>query len=147
MGIWDTLAKTAVKKAIVKSAEEVAIQAIVTMGEASANKSKKPKAITKNVTQVRVVVSEKNALPSIRVPRSADEFVGTNVDTAKEEFELYGFTNIIISPQKDLRKNIFNKKHVGEIVKIAINGVDDFKKRAKFFPDARIVIIYHTFRD
>ena len=80
-----------------------------------------------------------------------DDTVGNTLVSAstlqkevKAELEAYGFTNIALVERKDLMMGLLTK--AGAIEEISIEGKADFKKNTKYRSDARVVIIYHTFR-
>lgn len=74
-----------------------------------------------------------------------NHFFNENVTSVKAEIAAYGFTNVVTIPIKDLRTGWLTKD--GAVESVSINGKTDFKKKAKFPPDAAVVIKYHTFRD
>lgn len=84
-------------------------------------------------------------IPSICVATSSDGCIGKDCHDVKNEFEAYGFTNVVLLPHRDLICGWITKD--GSVEKIIINGKEKFKKKAKFSPNARVVIVYHTLRN
>ena len=56
-----------------------------------------------------------------------------------------GFEDISYIVKKDIIKGWLRKD--GEVSEISINGRTEIGKRAKFFPTAPVVIVYHTFKE
>lgn len=79
----------------------------------------------------------------LRVPASAEEFVGENYKDVVTRFQMAGFTNISTEPIEDLITGWLVKD--GEVEEVSINGKTSFGSSASFEPDAIIVIRYHTF--
>lgn len=80
----------------------------------------------------------------VRIPSGAEFYYHRNYDEVKRELEAYGFTNITLVERKDLVIGLMNRN--GSIEEISIDGKANFKKNAKFSSDARVVIIYHTYK-
>lgn len=80
----------------------------------------------------------------VRIPSGAESYYHRNYDEVKRELEAYGFSNITLVERKDLVIGFMNRN--GSIEEISIDGKANFKKNAKFRSDARVVIIYHTFK-
>jgi hypothetical protein len=125
MGILDTLVKTTAKKTLIKTAGDVAVKTAVSVMDYKNN--------------------HPNASVFITAPTSAEDYVGQNVENVREELSAYGFVNIALLEKKDLIKGWLTK--VGTVEEVSINGKTNFKKKTKFRPDDRVVIVYHTFRN
>ena len=136
MGLLDTIVKTAAKSTLIKSAESLVESTIMAAAEGYV------KVNEQKAEMGYPIDKQKNIL--IKVPRSADEFIDMKMDEVIQELNAYGFTNIATLPQKDLFK--FQHKSVGKVVKIAANGNDSFKSKAKFSLETRFVITYHELR-
>lgn len=91
----------------------------------------------------------------IKVSNFIYDLVGGNYKEAKETLESYGFSNVSLVVKRDLKrklkKGIFfretNDFENGEVEEISINGEVDFDKNDQFLPTARVVVVYHTFRE
>ena len=142
MGILGLFAKTVAKKAVIHSVGDVAVKTIIAISDAT---EKKQGASKQSKKEANNQPKKEQNLALIRVPRSADEFVGKDYLEIKEELSAYGFTNIVCLASKDLRRSRVSK--VGKVKKIVMNGVDDFGARARFLPETRVVITYHEFKD
>ena len=79
----------------------------------------------------------------IRVPASAEEFVGENYKDVVTRFQMAGFTNISTEPIEDLITGWLISD--GDVEEVSINGNTSFGSSASFDPNAIIVIRYHTF--
>lgn len=100
-------------------------------------------AVDTGLEEINKAINEKGDY--IRVPSAASEYYRKNYEDVFDEFEAYGFKDIVLLEQKDLKVGLFTKE--GSIEKISIDGKADFKKNAKFRKDARVVIIYHTYKN
>ena len=126
MGIFGKIVDTAAKKVIIETVGDVTTKVAVSTIEA----------ISRNPIQ---------GVPSVRVPAASSEYIGVNCMDARNQLEAYGFSDIVLLPHQDLIKGWLIKD--GAIEQITINGKENFKKNAKFAPNAKVVITFHTFRD
>lgn len=122
--------KTIVVKTALQLGEKVALKAV--------------DGLTKHGTNAVVRQLEKKKKQTIHIPSAAVSYYHRNYEEVKAELSAYGFTNIIGVERKDLVVGVLTK--AGAIEEISINGKADFKKNSKFSSDARVVIIYHTFK-
>lgn len=99
---------------------------------------------TKQGTDAVVRQVEKRSKTFVRIPSAAQTYYHRDYKEVKEELLAYGFTNVILVERKDLVTGLITKE--GAIEEISIDGRADFKSKAKFHSDARVVIIYHTFK-
>lgn len=81
---------------------------------------------------------------TVKVPRSSDSYHGMNCFEVEEELRAYGFVNIALLAKRDLINGWMTKP--GSVEEVSIAGKTSFKKGQKVSLDARIVIIYHDFR-
>lgn len=129
MGAKDKVIK-AVAAAGVKIVGDVAVKAIDSFAKHGTN------AVAKQVTEKKKT--------TVRIPSGAVEYFHRDYQEVKTELEAYGFTNITLVERKDLMMGLLTK--AGAIEEISIDGKADFKKNTKYRSDARVVIIYHTFK-
>ncbi len=129
MGAKDKVIKAAVG-AGVKIAGDVAVKVIDGFAKHGTD------AVVKQVTEKKKT--------TVRIPSAALDYYHRNYEEVKAELEAYGFTNIALVERKDLMMGLLTK--AGAIEEISIEGKADFKKNTKYRSDARVVIIYHTFR-
>ncbi|MDD7282054.1 hypothetical protein [Floccifex sp.] len=80
----------------------------------------------------------------IRVPSDASQYYHRNYEEVFDEFEAYGFKDIVLLEQKDLTFGVF--VHDGAVEQVSIDGKANFKQNQRFDENSRVVIIYHTFR-
>ncbi len=78
----------------------------------------------------------------ISVPISSDDLGEKQYDEVKKLFKDAGFTNIEFNEVKDLPVEDISKS--GIVSSITINGNNQFSKEDSFFPEAEIVIEYHS---
>jgi DNA-directed RNA polymerase subunit RPC12/RpoP len=78
-----------------------------------------------------------------KVPESSKKLKGKNYQDVIAGLQAAGFTSITTAKLTDLVNGWVTKD--GEVEKVSINGVSDFKADASFPKDAEIVISYHTF--
>ena len=86
-----------------------------------------------------------NDIPMIRIPFSAQDYYRKNYEQVFDEMEAYGFKEIVLLEQKDLRMGLLTRQ--GSVESISIDGKADFKKNQRFKETARVIITYHTFED
>lgn len=122
--------KTIVVKTALQLGEKVALKAV--------------DGLTKHGTNAVVKQLEQKKKQTIHIPSAAVSYYHRNYEEVKAELGAYGFTNIIGVERKDLVVGLLTK--AGAIEEISINGKADFKKNSKFSSDARVVIIYHTYK-
>lgn len=115
MGLLKSVVQSAIVNATIKTVGEVAINATDT-----------------------VMKNQQSYLYTIG---SSDDYYRKNYQEVVDEFQACGFTNISLLPIKDLINGWIVK--VGSVESISINGKEQFKKKAKFKPDATVVIKYH----
>lgn len=84
----------------------------------------------------------KNPQSYIYTIGSSDDYYRKNYQDVVAEFQACGFANVSVLPIKDLINGWIIKD--GSVETISINGKENFKKKAKFKPDATVVIKYHT---
>lgn len=142
-----TVIKTVAAKAVIKSVGNAAIKTVEAAGEVKRIPKSERVEMVERVERVEQasVTTDSVSMESIRVPRAAYEYVNVNYEDAQAELEAYGFSNIVLLPVKDLRAK--RAANVGNIIKVVINGRDDFDARASFLPGARIVISYHVIKE
>ena len=126
MGILDTLVNTVAKKIIIDTAVGAAV---------------------KTVGAVADYNSKKDCMNSsvIKLPNPSDYYYGRDFHDVQNELTAYGFINIALLPQRDLIKGWLTKN--GAVERVSINGNTEFRRKAKFPNDARVVITYHTFKN
>ena len=86
-----------------------------------------------------------NDIPMIRIPFSAQDYYRKNYEQVFDEMEAYGFKDIVLLEQKDLRMGLLTRQ--GSVESISIDGKADFKKNQRFKETARVIITYHAFED
>ena len=123
--------KTIVVKTALQLGEKIALKAV--------------DALTKHGTNAVVNQLEKKKKQTIHIPSAAVSYYHRNYEEVKAELSAYGFTNIVGVERKDLVVGVLTR--VGAIEEISINGKADFKKNSKFSSDARVVIIYHAYKN
>ena len=79
----------------------------------------------------------------IIISYSAEDLKGSDYQEVEKRLSEEGFTNISLLPHKDLITGWVNK--AGEVEKVEIEGDSEFDGKDRFKPDAKIIIIYHTF--
>jgi len=136
MGLLETLVRTAAKNSVTKTVGAVVEGTILAAAEGYAK-------VNEQRTELGFPLPTQKSM-LIKVPCCSDDFIGERMEDVIEKLTAYGFTNIATLPQKDLFR--FQHKSVGKVAKIAANGKEDFKSKAKFPSDARFVITYHELR-
>ena len=126
MALLGKIVETVAKKAIIKTVGSVATQAAISTIDA--------------LGRNRII-----DIPNINVPFSSESCRGRNFEEVKDELVAHGFMDISLLPKKDLINGWLTKD--GSIEKITINGRDNFKKKSAFSEHAKVVIVYHTFKD
>lgn len=85
----------------------------------------------------------------IKIPYAHNHFLGEHFEAVKAEFIGFGFLNITVIPIRDFKysflSDIFSTSKNGLVDSVAINGNYNFKKKAKFNPNAAVVIKYHAY--
>lgn len=89
--------------------------------------------------------AEKPKADEIKVPFSADDLEGDNYEQVVTDLENAGFSEITVKEQEDLITGFITKE--GSVEKVSINGDSDFEEGDVFPEEAKVVIIYHTFKD
>lgn len=89
--------------------------------------------------------AEKPKANEVKVPFSADDLEGNNYEQVLSDLENVGFIEITVKEQKDLVTGFIKKD--GSVEKVSINGDSDFDEGDVFPEEAKVVIIYHTFKD
>jgi len=77
-----------------------------------------------------------------RTPGRAGDFLGCNYESSVEVLQQAGFTNFDLQQQRDVTKGWFTKDR--EVLRIAIDGVDNFEKGVWFSTDAKVEILYRV---
>ena len=75
---------------------------------------------------------------------SAKDLKGETVEDAVNVLKKQGFTNVTVTPLKDLRKST---KKDGKVDSISIDGHPSFKKGDVFPKNAEVIVSYHSVRD
>ena len=117
-------------KAIVETAEEIAGKALDTAEKIARNKEE---------------IAVKNGIVYIKAPHNSGYYFDRNYLEVRDELIAFGFTNIVLLPQKDLIRGWLTKN--GATAGVSINDKSSFTTKDKFRSDARIVITYHTFKE
>lgn len=86
-----------------------------------------------------------DGVKTIYLSQSAKSFKGENYNLVVDQLQDMGFENIEVEELKDLKIGWLIKD--GEVEKVMIDGVDDFKKEDRFKADSKVKIYYHTFKD
>lgn len=120
----------------------IAIKAALQVGEKIALRA--VDGLTKHGTDAVVKQIDKKKKQTLHIPSAAESYYHRNCEEVKAELSAYGFTNIVTVERKDLVMGLLTKD--GAVEEISINGKANFKQNAKFSSDARVVIIYHTFK-
>ena len=82
---------------------------------------------------------------SVRPPISSNKVVGLHYEDVAIQMQASGFTNIILSPIRDLVKGWLIKD--GSVASMSINGKTNYRKLfAKYDRDVPVIIRYHTFK-
>lgn len=76
---------------------------------------------------------------------SDNDLKGDNYEQVIKELEYLGFINIETAEQKDLVTGWITK--FGEVARVSINGDSDFDEGDIFPKDAKVLVIYHTFKN
>ena len=75
---------------------------------------------------------------------SAKDLRGENVDDAVSVLKKQGFTNVTVTPLKDLKKS---SKKDGRVDSVSIDGNTSFKKGDVFPKNAEVIVSHHSVRD
>ncbi len=78
----------------------------------------------------------------VRVPSGVDGFEKKNYAAVEAAFKSAGFTNIKCVPLNDLTVGLIKKP--GTVESITINGKSVFAGGKKYYPDAAVLISYHS---
>ena len=77
-------------------------------------------------------------------PFTANDAIGKNVDTVKDDLSMAGFDNITIEPLEDLELTQIDQNGIVEIV--SINGITNFEGNVEFKSSSKVIIKYHSFK-
>ena len=80
----------------------------------------------------------------VRVPASAEAYIGTDYKQAVEELSDLGFVNVVATEIDDLTST--GSICDGSIESISISGDTSFSAETKYPEDIEILITYHTFK-
>ena len=75
---------------------------------------------------------------------AAKDLRGENVDDAVSVLKKQGFTNVTVTPLKDLKKS---SKKDGKVDSVSINGDTSFKKGVVCPKNAEVIVSHHSVRD
>ena len=81
----------------------------------------------------------------ICIPFSSNDLEGENFELVIYDLENAGFSDITTKMQADLVTGFITKE--GSVESVSINGDSDFDEGDIFKEDAKVVVIYHTFKD
>ncbi|MGO4958167.1 DUF4839 domain-containing protein [Luteococcus sp. Sow4_B9] len=79
----------------------------------------------------------------VAAPAAAKELKGKPHAEVEDQLERAGFTNVETEVREDLVTGWLTKD--GEVEHVTIAGQDDYAKGKKYAPDAKVVVVYHTF--
>jgi len=79
---------------------------------------------------------------SVKIPKSAVDYIGVSYQKVIEELTKIGFTNISTEEVDDL--SVDNISEENSVAHISINGNSNFEKDDSFEQDATIIVGYHT---
>lgn len=79
---------------------------------------------------------------SIAMVESSKDLKGDNYKDVKKRLETVGFYTVKTEKLEDIVTGFITEE--GEVEKVSINGVTDFKKGDEFTAEADVVITYHT---
>lgn len=123
MGILGSMVKTAMIKSVIRTTGSVVVETADSLSE----------------------IKEKSGLLYLKVPKSAEDYLGDDYENVEKDLSSCGFTNISLREKSDLRNGLlFKNKSIGKVSDISISGNNAFKRKMKFPSNAHIVIVYHT---
>lgn len=79
----------------------------------------------------------------IRVYYSAEDLVGEDYKAVVKKLERQGFTNVETEAIDDLVTGWVTEE--GEVEAVEIDGDDDFSSNLRYYPDAEVIVKYHSF--
>lgn len=82
-------------------------------------------------------------ISTVEVTESAKSLTGENYELVIDQLQDMGFENIEVAELAESKKGWFTKE--GDVAKIMINGIDNFKKNDRFKSDSKVKVYYHTF--
>lgn len=85
------------------------------------------------------------AVDEVKLPFSASDLKGENYEQVVADLENAGFSDITVTKQEDLITGLFTKD--GSVEKVSINGDSNFDKGDIFPEKAKVIVIYHTFKE
>lgn len=85
------------------------------------------------------------AVDEVKLPFSASDLKGENYEQVVADLENAGFSDITVTKQEDLITGFLTKE--GSVEKVSINGDSDYDKRDIFPEKAKVIVIYHTFKE
>ena len=165
MGILGFIVKTAVKTAatgalakvvadvvsdsVSKTADNIGQTTTKAKSDIVKEQAKQSINIAKEQTKQNIMIDQASMAtasnPLLKMPDAAKDFIGMDAYEIRDELDAFGFTNIVLLEQKDLKKGFFAKGTNNTIAMIAVNGDKNFKAGDMYLANSRIVIKYHTF--
>lgn len=85
------------------------------------------------------------AVDEVKLPFSASDLKGENYEQVVGDLENAGFSDITVTKQEDLITGFLTKE--GSVEKVSINGDSDYDKGDIFPEKAKVIVIYHTFKE
>lgn len=85
------------------------------------------------------------AVDEVKLPFSASDLNGENYEQVVADLENAGFSDITVTKQEDLITGFLTKE--GSVEKVSINGDSDYDKGDIFPEKAKVIVIYHTFKE
>lgn len=85
------------------------------------------------------------AVDEVKLPFSASALKGENYEQVVADLENAGFSDITVTKQEDLITGFLTKE--GSVEKVSINGDSDYDKGDIFPEKAKVIVIYHTFKE
>ena len=85
------------------------------------------------------------AVDEVKLPFSASDLKGENYEQVVADLENAGFSDITVTKQEDLITGFLTKE--GSVEKVSINGDSDYDKGDIFPEKAKVIVIYHTFKE
>ncbi len=79
----------------------------------------------------------------VRVPSAVEDFEKKNYQTIEAAFQSAGFNDIKCIPLNDLTIGLLKKP--GTVESITVNGNNITSGGAKYWPDAKVVVSYHSY--
>ena len=83
---------------------------------------------------------------TVRIPSSIDDYSNKSFQAVESLFRGAGFTNIQCVPLGDLTTGFFKKPNMVDSITINGNDIDNYDSDEPFYPNAAVMISYHSFQ-